>query len=95
MRSDTKHGDERNQRPEASGHRLIGTAKGRANLARQGLRRVAGGPATSRGCAGAAASAPDRGHNRLRSEKIGVQHIVLLRSSARNGGPNAVPPSYA
>jgi hypothetical protein len=42
MRSDRKHGDERNQRPEASGHRLIGTAQGRANLARQGLRRVAG-----------------------------------------------------
>ncbi len=44
MRSDTKHGDERNQTPEGNHTRKIGTPKGRANLARQGLRRVAGRP---------------------------------------------------
>jgi hypothetical protein len=40
--SGRKSGDERNRTAEASVHQQTGTAQGRANLARQGLRRVAG-----------------------------------------------------
>jgi len=44
MRSDRKPAEQRSEMPEGNSTRKIGTPKGRANLARQGLRRVAGRP---------------------------------------------------